>query len=139
MDVKLVNKRDVWTPAIDYNKLQKQVLLALSCKPLALTGNEIRFIRTYFEMTLEAFGSHFGVTHVAVLKWEKTGDKVAKISPTTELCVRLFILEKLNSSNQLFREVFREFDIKEIIKPPSSQSQRLVTLPGSQVARRIYA
>src|SRR5579872_6426567 len=104
VNVFLVKKRNIWTPAIDYNKLQKQVLLALTQKPIVLTGNEVHFIRTYFEMTLENFGKHFGVTHVAVLAWEKMGDKPAKINPTTDLCIRLFILEKLNMSNQVFRE-----------------------------------
>ncbi len=55
LNVSLVKKRGVWTPAIDYNKLQKAVLLALTHKPVVLTGYEVHFIRTYFEMTLENF------------------------------------------------------------------------------------
>ncbi|HSX03639.1 MAG TPA: hypothetical protein VLG76_02815 [Rhabdochlamydiaceae bacterium] len=74
-NVRLVEKRGVCTPEIDYNKFQKHVLLALSLKTSPLTGNEIHFIRTYFEMTLENFGKQFGVTHVAVLNWEKTVNK----------------------------------------------------------------
>jgi DNA-binding transcriptional regulator YiaG len=141
INVTFVNKRDVWTPAIDYNKLQKHVLLALSHKSTALTGNEIHFIRTYFEMTLECFGKHFGVTHVAVLNWEKMGNKPAKASPTTELCLRLLILEKLNMNNQMFRDAFREFDIEVISKESKIASTKLktpLTLPGSQVVRRSY-
>ncbi len=91
LNVSLVKKRDVWTPAIDYNKLQKRVLFALAQKHSAMTGNEIHFVRAYFEMTLENFGKHFGVTHVAVLTWDKMGDKQARINPTTELYIRLFI------------------------------------------------
>lgn len=139
INVSLVKKRDVWTPAIDYNKLQKAVLLALAHKPAALTGDEIHFIRTYFEMTLENFGKHFGVTHVAVLTWEKMGDKQARINPTTELCIRLFILEKLNMNNQVFREAFREFDMASIAKISSPKTRRPITLPGAHVAKRAYA
>ena len=91
VNVTLVKKRDIWTPTIDYNKLQKRVLFALAQKQLAMTGNEIHFVRTYFEMTLENFGKHFGVTHAAVLTWEKMGDKQARINPTNELNIRLFI------------------------------------------------
>jgi len=72
------------------------VILALTHKPVALTGNEIHFIRTYFEMTLQNFGKQFGVTHAAVLTWERTRNRPAKINPTTELYVRLLILEKLD-------------------------------------------
>ncbi|MGC1879308.1 MAG: hypothetical protein WA347_01935 [Rhabdochlamydiaceae bacterium] len=139
INVSLVKKRGIWTPAIDYNKLQKEVLLALTHKPVALTGNETHFIRTYFELTLENFGKHFGVTHAAVLIWEKTGDKPAKINPTTELCIRLFILEKLNMNNQIFREAFREFDIAGIVeayKTSSLKASKPVTLAATHVAKR---
>lgn len=108
IDVSLIKVRDVWTPAIDYNKLQRTVIEALSHKPYPLSGNEVHFIRTYFEMTLDAFGKHFGVTHVAVLNWEKTKNKLAKMNPAVELFIRLFILEKLKTSNQIFRNTFRE-------------------------------
>jgi len=138
-DVPLVKKRELWTPAIDYNKLQKEVLLALAHKPVALTGNEIHFIRVYFEMTLESFGKHFGVTHAAVLTWEKTNNKPGKINPTTELCIRLFILEKLKMSNQAFRNAFREFDIEGIVKAykaPSAKAPRPLVLTGPHITRR---
>ncbi len=93
-------------------------------KPIALTENEIHFIRTYFEMTLENFGKLFGVTHVAVLTWEKTKNKPAKINPTTELYIRLLILEKLNMNNQIFREAFREFNIAGFVKTSKTSSVR---------------
>jgi len=115
-NVRMVKVRDIWTPAIDYNRLQKETLLALCHKPSAFTGNEIHFIRAYFEMTLENFGKQFGMSHVAILKWEKAKNKSAKISPTTELYIRLFILEKLESNNQTFRDAFREFNIQKIAK-----------------------
>lgn len=142
INITLIKKRDVWTPAIDYNKLQKQVLLALSHKPFPLTGNEVHFIRTYFEMTLQHFGKQFGITHVAVLHWENMKNKSAKINPTTELCIRLMILDKLNMNNQIFREMFREFNIECIAKEnksPSSKIRRPVTLQGLNIAKRSYA
>ncbi len=139
-NVPLVEKRGVWTPAIDLNKLQKEVLLELSHKTGSITGNEVHFIRVYFEMTLEAFGKQFGVTHVAVLNWEKTKNKSAKINPTTELCIRLMILEKLNIGNQVFRDTFRGFDMQAIakeFKTPSLKSIKPLVLPGSQPTRRL--
>lgn len=133
VDITLVKKREIWTPAIDYNKLQKEVLLALSHKPISLTGNEIHFIRAYFEITLEKFGQQFGVTHAAVLNWEKTRNKSAKINPTTELYIRLFILEKLKINNQIFRDTFREFNIQGIAKEQkrSKDIEKPLVLPGS--------
>jgi len=128
VNVSVVKKRGVWTPAVNYSKLQKEVLLALVHKTVALTGNEIHFIRTHFEMTLESFGKNFGVTHVAVLTWEKMNNKPAKINPATELCIRLFILDKLHTSNQIFRKVFREFDFTGIAKSSSLKTDKPITL-----------
>ncbi len=139
VNVPLVKKRGIWTPAIDYNKLQKQVLLALSHKPVSLTGNEVHFIRAYFEMTLENFGKQFGITHAAVLNWEKARNKAAKINPTTELCIRLLILEKLKISNQIFRDAFREFDMQGIAKEHktvSLKTMRPLALSGLHIAKR---
>lgn len=138
VNVNLVEKRGVWTPAIDYNKFQKQVLIALSHKTAALTGNEIHFIRTYFDMTLEGFGEQFGLTHVAILNWEKSGDKSAKINPTTELCIRLMILDKLKMNNQVFRDTFREFDVQEFAKQQKMgalKAVRPVTLLSSSFSK----
>jgi wyosine [tRNA(Phe)-imidazoG37] synthetase (radical SAM superfamily) len=87
-------------------------------------------------MTLENFGKRFGVTHAAVLTWEKIGNKPAKMNPTTELCIRLFIVEKLNMNNQIFRETFREFDMGSISKASSLKASRPVILSGSHFLKR---
>ncbi len=93
-------------------------------------------------MTLENFGRQFGVTHVAVLNWEKTRGKPARINPTTELFIRLLILEKLKINNQIFRDTFREFDVQGIAKEQKASSMRLprpLILPGPHVAKRASA
>lgn len=95
VDISLVNVWGIWTPAIDYNKLQKTVLLELSQKPGPLTGNEVHFIRIYFEMSLEVFGKHLEVTQAIVLNWEKAKNKSAKISPEIELSLRLFVILRI--------------------------------------------
>ena len=95
IDISLVNVRGIWTPAIDYNKLQKTVLFELSQKPGPLTGDEIHFIRAYFEMSLEVFGKHLETTEIAVSNWEKAKNKPGKISPEVELCIRLFVILRI--------------------------------------------
>lgn len=106
----LVKVRGVVVPNIDYNILQKNVLLALSSKPHPLTGNEVRFIRQYLQMTYTEFANRFGVTHASVIHWEKSKNTFAKILPTTELCIRLYILDILEAKNKVFRETFRKFN-----------------------------
>src|SRR5262245_40448232 len=89
----LVRVRGIIVPDIDYNQLQRNVLLALCQKPCSLTGNEIRFFRQYLQMTYTEFANAFGVTHASVIHWEKSKNLSAKIQPTTELCIRLYILD----------------------------------------------
>src|SRR6267154_2707512 len=79
-----------WYIDINMNKLMIIVFEALAHKPVPLTGDELGFIRSYLEMTTTEFGKTFGVSHVAVLKWESEENKV---SPALELCIRLYILD----------------------------------------------
>lgn len=107
-DVPVVEVRGIWTPDVNYNVLQKVVLLELSHMPSSLTGNHIHFIRKYFALTLEEFGKKFGVTHSAVLKWEKQNEKSARILLTTEREIRLFILDTLLKAAKDFRNAYRK-------------------------------
>ncbi|MCE5318931.1 MAG: hypothetical protein LLG04_16405 [Parachlamydia sp.] len=110
LNVPLVNIRGVEVPDIDYNVLQKIVLLALCQKMTPFSGNEVRFIRQYLEMNYSEFAKTFGVTHASVIHWEAAKNKSAKISPPLEICIRLHILDSLKADNRIFRKTFREFD-----------------------------
>ena len=103
----LIELRGIWTPDIDYNILQKSVLLGLAHHPSALTGNHVRFIRLWLGLTLSKFGELFGLSHAAVLKWEKSKDKCAHISISTEREIRLLILDKILQKSEDFRNAFR--------------------------------
>lgn len=107
-DVPMVEIRGTWTPEVNYNILQKVVLLALCYQSNALTGNQVRFIRKYFEMTLDKFAKKFDVTHAAVLKWEKKDDNPAKILQGYEKEIRLFVLDQILSDAKEFRLAFRK-------------------------------
>lgn len=107
-DVPMVEVRGIWTPEVNYNILQKVVLLALCYQSTSLSGNQIRFIRKYFEMTLDKFAKKFGVTHAAVIKWEKKGDNPAKILEGYEKEIRLFVLDQILSDAKEFRLAFRK-------------------------------
>lgn len=94
-NVKMVEVRGEWILKINYDSLSDMVLRLLSTKSSYLTGNEIKFIRNRFEMTLEEFGKRFYVSHQAVMKWEESKDKPTKMSWATEKDIRLFIHKKL--------------------------------------------
>lgn len=129
----LVEVRGVQVPDIDYNQLQRNVLLALCRKPLPFTGNEVRFIRQYLQMTYTEFAKRFGVTHASVIHWEKSKNSFAKIIPTTELCIRLCILDVLHAKDKLFRETFRNFNYSEFKIQKNQTTDDYITLDSKEL------
>lgn len=92
-----------WAIDINFNTLQLAVLNMLARKPTPLTGGELRFIIDYLEMSTRNFAKLFGVTHAAVLKWE---NEVSKMNPSTEVYLRLYILNYLKVTDKEFRKVY---------------------------------
>ena len=81
---------------IDLYKLQITVLRFLIYKPTPLTGDQLRFIRKFLEMSTTEFAKKFGVTHPTILKWEKG---TTAINPTAEFCMRLYALQYLQNGD----------------------------------------
>jgi transcriptional regulator with XRE-family HTH domain len=107
-NVPMIHVRGVWTPDIDYNELHRAVLVALAHKPTRLTGNQIKFVRHFFGLTLTEFGNYFDVSHPAVLKWENAGDDVPSIKWSLERDLRLFILDRLEETPDSLGELYKE-------------------------------
>lgn len=103
INVPQIKIQNEWIPDINYDQLAKKVLQKLCFKAFPLTGNEIRFIRHYFQMTTRQFAALFHIAHTAVTKWESYGDKLANISWGTELAIRLFIIDKFAEKPKEFQ------------------------------------
>lgn len=134
-NVPMVEIRGDFVPDIDFNKLQKAVLLHLCHKKTPLTGHEIKFIRKYFRLTTTAFGHLFGYTHSAVLKWESRGDLIAKIAPTTEVYLRLYIFEFLKQGAKDFKELYDEISIPQLaeyLKKPQIYKHILLSIDAGE-------
>ena len=85
-------------PLVDNRLLAEEVCRQLANKPTRLTGNEVRFLRLHFEMTLQKFGQCLGVTHAAVKRWQKAGDEAAGMKWSCEMCLRLLTLLRLRTA-----------------------------------------
>ncbi len=102
-----------WVLDIDFEELQSTVLYCLLEKPAPLNGDELKFIRKYLEMTTTEFGKIFGVSHVAVLKWEKG----THANLSTDLCIRLYILDHLGKTKDKdFRNFFHKIKLETLAK-----------------------
>ncbi len=93
-----------WILDINLAALQRFVFQGLVHKPHPLTGKELRFMRKFLNMTTTEFGENLGVSHAAVVKWEKAQ---AQISPAQEPYIRLFLCERFQESEllRLYKEI----------------------------------
>jgi len=105
-----------WAIDINFNTLQVVVLNMLARKPTALTGMELRFIIDYLEMSIRDFAKLFGVTHAAVLKWEK---EETKMNPSTEVYLRLYILDYLKVTDKEFRMEYLKIKPRNLVTSDS--------------------
>ena len=113
VDVPMRKRVGEWTLDIDFDELEKCALLMLVEKPAQLTGKEVRFIRHYLNMSTHKFADILGVTHVAVLNWEKDSKKM---NVGTEYMLRLYILRHLKVSPKEFMNKYLKLDPKSIAK-----------------------
>lgn len=94
-----------WVLNINLEHFQKAVLHMLARKPTPLSGAELRFIIDYLKISTRKFAQLFGVTHAAVFKWE---NEKSKMNPSTEVCLRLYILNHLKVADREFRGLYSE-------------------------------
>lgn len=102
-----------WVLDINLAKLQMKMLKALIYKPIPLTGSELCFIRKSLELTTTDFGKLVGVSHPAVLKWEKDQ---TPLHPTTEIYIRLHVLKVLQAKDKEFKDLYEQISVENLIK-----------------------
>lgn len=102
-----------WFIDVNMETLQRVVLEALVHKPVSLTGMELRYIRHYLEMSAVDFGKTFGVSHVAVVKWENAKNG---ISPALELYIRLYMMKYLKAKDKEFRALYDDLSLEQLSK-----------------------
>lgn len=116
-NVPMIHVRGDWTLNINMNTLTKLILFKLIDSPEDLTGNQIRFIRLWLQLTQTAFGNLLGVTHPAVVRWEKFGNEPAKMGLAIQKCLKLIVLDKLlYNEDDAFRQTFRKISDAEFSK-----------------------
>jgi DNA-binding XRE family transcriptional regulator len=95
---------DEWVIDVNLNALQLFVFKGLIHKPSPLTGGEMRFMRKFMHLTTEEFGKKLGVTHAAVVRWEK---EQVEMSPVCDVYVRMLCMDSLKPGkiNSIFKEI----------------------------------
>lgn len=101
-NVPMVKVRGAWTPCVNYAELAREVLGQLVELDGRLTGKQLKFIRLHFELTLQQFAKRFGITHPAVLKWERKANRPTGMNWSTEKDIRLFVAKELQGTAKDF-------------------------------------
>jgi len=65
-----------------------------------LTGNQIKFIRSYFSMSLREFAKVVNESHAAIRKWENFLDEQTNMDPNIEIMLRLYIYDQVVIKNE---------------------------------------
>ncbi len=104
-----------WSPKIDVRKVAENVMKILPFQEERLTGSQIHFVRSYFEMSLRKFATEVvKESHMAVSKWEKFSHKSTNMDSNTETMLRLYIFEKICVKTVKEKKAF--FDSYQLIK-----------------------
>lgn len=111
IDVPMKKILGEWVLDINLNTLQLEILKLIIHQPNPLRAEELRFIRKYFEMTTTTFGKVFGVTHVAVLKWE-SGQLPA---PPMDVYIRMYVMDRLKAKDAEFGKLFHELKMSNLV------------------------
>lgn len=99
-----INNEDA--PKIDIRALSDKVIKSFILQQEKLTGNQIKFIRTYFSMSLREFSKVINESHTAVQKWEKFKNKPTNMDPNIERGIRLYIYDKIFVKSQSDKSKF---------------------------------
>lgn len=118
-----------WTFDFSIGMFQQAVLNMLAMKPSPLTGAELRFIIDYFEMSYRDFAKIFGVSHVAVAKWEK---EKSRMNPGTEVYLRLYLLNYLKVTDKEFRKFYAQMNLEQLAK--AATEEILLELDADKIA-----
>jgi len=110
----MIKVRGVWTLNVNHKILKGKVLAYLATHKGRLTGSHIKFIRLYLEMTLVQFAQFLGVSHPAVLKWEKTLNKPTGMAWSTEKDIRLLAFSKVSKSGKEFLNLYQNLEIGQL-------------------------
>lgn len=106
-NVEMVRFNDEWLPKIDVQYIANEIIKKLAIQEERLTGNQVKFIRSYFSMTLREFGrTVVHESHTAVSKWEKCGDEITNMNENTEQVLRIYIIEQTQTKTQAEQKNF---------------------------------
>lgn len=103
---------------ISPEKIMRSAFEAVIMKPFRLSGSEIKFLRTYMELSQIEFAKLVGVDHSSIAKWEKKKDAFTGMEVPTEALLRMRCKLHLNK-----RDRIGDSFIESLLKGPLSSDE----------------
>lgn len=133
-NVEMVEFDGEFQPKIDVRKIADSAIKKLVVQPTRLTGNQIKFIRTYLSKSLRQFSEIVNESHMAVKKWENFKEKPTNMDKNIEILLRLHIynyiaMESLKNKNEINKFKFYEqyLLLKNIFTNQKSRKEKTKT------------
>lgn len=120
-------------PRLDYEELNRRILVALATKPTKLTGNQVRYIRHSYELSLRDFAKLFRFKAPSVLKWEQRGNESTSMEWPTELLLRTEVLMRFADEEAAMRN-WRNLKDQTLPAAPVDEQIRIAPCPPVRVA-----
>lgn len=131
-DVEVVQFENESYPKIDIKEISDLAIKSLISQNSRFTGNQIKFIRAYFDMSLREFSTIVNESHMAVKKWEDFKDKPTNMDRNIEIMLRLHIFNKVfintknNQKNKI--EFYNQFvSLTEMFCCPEKLTYKLLS------------
>lgn len=99
-NVEMILVNEEYVPKIDVRSVADQAIKDLVFQKTKLTGDQIKFIRSYFFHSLRDFSEIVNESHTAVRKWESFKNHATNMDPNIEVSIRLYIYDKTCIKNK---------------------------------------
>ena len=99
-NVEMVRDENKLYPKIDVFQTSELAIKSLILQKSRITGNQIKFIRSYFSMSLRHFANIVYESHMAVKKWEMFGNETTAMDINIEIKLRLYIYNHIYIKKQ---------------------------------------
>jgi DNA-binding transcriptional regulator YiaG len=130
--VKVVVTGEGEFPLLDYEELDRHILVALATKPTKLTGNQVRFIRHSFELSLRDFAGLFRFKGSSACNWEKCANKSTSMEWPTELLLRTEVLIRF-ADEETAMQNWRNLNGQTLPAAPVDEQIRIAPCPPVRV------
>lgn len=130
-----IELRGELVPDVDWTKIALPVVIYICvAQDMALSGNQVKFIRHHLNMSMRDFAKFLGVTHQSVMRWEKKGKSAAQIEEHTEFVLKLKVLKELHSAMKVINQAVQKVEEVGRQNQTSYRQIRPIQIPQSYIA-----